>query len=81
MQTIVESRQTYMFRLETKEGVTPRIVYDYPIYMREYPDWAEFRQRLAALHADGFVVVPAPREGYAPGARIRVHLYAEEAET
>jgi molybdopterin molybdotransferase len=34
---------------------------------------------LAALHADGFVVVPAPREGYAPGARIRVHLYAEEA--
>jgi molybdopterin molybdotransferase len=33
-----------------------------------------------ALRADGFVVVPAPLEGYAPGARIRVHLFGEEAE-
>ncbi|HJU17696.1 MAG TPA: molybdopterin molybdotransferase MoeA [Stellaceae bacterium] len=29
----------------------------------------------AALGADGFLVVPAPLEGYAPGARVRVHLY------
>jgi molybdopterin molybdotransferase len=29
----------------------------------------------SALHADGFVVVPAPLEGHAPGARVEVHLY------
>src|SRR6266566_2559958 len=57
MQTLVESRQTYLFRLQTKEGATPRIVYDYPIEMRARPDWEEFRQRLAALHADHFTLV------------------------
>jgi predicted PhzF superfamily epimerase YddE/YHI9 len=57
MQTIVESRQTYLFRLETKEGATPRIVYEYPVYVRARPDWAEFRQMLAALHADHFTLV------------------------
>ncbi|HZU88162.1 MAG TPA: molybdopterin-binding protein [Stellaceae bacterium] len=36
---------------------------------------------VALLHADGFVVVPAPLEGYAPGTRIRVHLFGERAET
>lgn len=36
---------------------------------------------LAALRgADGFVLVPAAREGYAAGARVRVHLYDEEAQ-
>jgi molybdopterin molybdotransferase len=34
-----------------------------------------------ALAADGFVLVPAPCEGYAAGTRIRVHLYAGAAET
>ena len=29
----------------------------------------------SALRADGFVVVPAPLEGYAPGARVLVHLH------
>ncbi len=57
MQTLVESRQTYLFRLQTKEGATPHIVYDYPIEMRARPDWEEFRQRLAALHADHFTLV------------------------
>jgi 3-dehydroquinate synthetase len=57
MQTMIESRQTYLFRLETKEGATPRIVYEYPIYVRARPDWAEFRQMLAALHADHFTLV------------------------
>src|SRR5437762_2315842 len=57
MQTVVESQQTYMFRLETKEGATPRIAYEYPIYVRARPDWTEFRQRLAALHADHFTLV------------------------
>ncbi len=57
MQTIVESRQTYLFQLETKEGATPRIVYEYPIYVRAEPDWAELRQRLDALHADHFTLV------------------------
>jgi len=57
MQTMVKSRQTSMFRLETKEGATPRIAYEYPIYVRTHPDWTEFRQRLAALHADHFTLV------------------------
>ena len=57
MQTLVESRQTYLFRLQTKEGATPRITYDYPVYVRVRPDWAEFRQLLADLHADHFTLV------------------------
>jgi 3-dehydroquinate synthetase len=57
MQTTVESRQTYQFRLQTKEGATPRIAYEYPIYMRARPDWAEYRQMLAALRADHFTLV------------------------
>ena len=57
MQTMIESRQTYLFRLQTKEGATPRIVYEYPIYVRARPDWAEFRQMLAALRADHFTLV------------------------
>jgi molybdopterin molybdotransferase len=36
---------------------------------------------LAGLReADGFVLVPAAREGYAAGATLRVHLYGEEAQ-
>jgi 3-dehydroquinate synthetase len=57
MHTLVESRQTYQFRLETKEGATPRVVYDYPIEVRAHPDWEDFRQKLAALHADHFTLV------------------------
>src|ERR1700686_131359 len=57
MQAIIESQQTYTFHLETKAGATPRIAYQYPIYVRAHPDWAEFRQRLAALHADHFTLV------------------------
>src|SRR3989440_2024333 len=57
MQTLVESQQTYLLRLETKEGATPRIVYDYPIEVRAHPNWEEFRQKLAALHADHFTLV------------------------
>jgi 3-dehydroquinate synthetase len=57
MQTLVESRQTYQFRLETKEDTTPRIVYDYPIEVRAHPDWEEFRQRLATLDVDHFTLV------------------------
>jgi len=57
MQTLMESQQTYLFRLETKEGATPRITYEYPIEVRARPDWAEFRQKLAALHADHFTLV------------------------
>ncbi len=30
----------------------------------------------SAVRADGFVIVPAPLEGYAPGARVTVHMYA-----
>src|SRR5205814_1854921 len=55
--TLVESQQTYLFRLETKEGAIPRIVYDYPIEVRPHPDWVELRQKLAALHADHFTLV------------------------
>ena len=57
MHTLVESRQTYRFRLETKEGATPRVVYDYPIEIRARPDWEELRQKLAALHADHYTLV------------------------
>lgn len=31
----------------------------------------------SAVRADGFVVIPAPLEGHAPGARVDVHLYGE----
>src|SRR5579884_1947194 len=57
MHTLVESRQTYLFRLQTKEEATPRIVYEYPIEVCAHPDWTEFRQRLAHLHADHFTLV------------------------
>src|SRR2546423_14613199 len=57
MHTLVESQQTYLFRLQTKEGATPRVVYEYPIEVRARPDWEEFRQKLAALHADHFTLV------------------------
>ena len=57
MQTLVESQQTYLFRLQTKEGATPRVAYEYPIEVCIRPDWEEFRQRLAALHADHFTLV------------------------
>jgi len=33
----------------------------------------------SAVRADGFVVVPSPLEGHAPGARVRVHVYGESA--
>jgi molybdopterin molybdotransferase len=36
---------------------------------------AEFGGLAAAARADGFVIVPAPLEGYASGARVTVHLY------
>jgi molybdopterin molybdotransferase len=36
---------------------------------------AEFGGIGAAARADGFVIVPAPLEGIAPGARVTVHLY------
>jgi molybdopterin molybdotransferase len=36
---------------------------------------AEFGGLGAAVRADGFVVVPAALEGYAPGARVTVHLH------
>jgi len=32
---------------------------------------------LPAVRADGFVVVPAPMEGYAPGARVVMYAYGE----
>src|SRR5437660_5244505 len=57
MHTLVESQQTYLFRLQTKEGATPRVVYEYPIEVHARPDWEEFRQRLASLHADHFTLV------------------------
>lgn len=57
MPILVENRQTYQLRLETKEGTTPRITYDYPILVRMHPDWQEFRQQLAALHADHFTLI------------------------
>ena len=36
---------------------------------------AEFGGLVSSALADGFVVVPAPLEGYAPGTRVEVHLY------
>src|SRR6266699_3769498 len=57
MQTLVESRQTYLFHIQTKEGTSPRVVYDYPIEVRTHPDWQEFREKLAALHADHFTLI------------------------
>ncbi|HEY6099520.1 MAG TPA: molybdopterin-binding protein, partial [Anaeromyxobacter sp.] len=36
---------------------------------------AEFGGLASAAGADGFVVVPAALEGYAPGVRVTVHLY------
>jgi molybdopterin molybdotransferase len=34
----------------------------------------------AAVRADGFVVIPAPLEGHAPGARVTVRLHRHEGE-
>ena len=36
---------------------------------------AEFGGLVSSALTDGFVVVPAPLEGYAPGTRVEVHLY------
>ena len=36
---------------------------------------AEFGGLPSAAGADGFVVIPAALEGYAPGARVTVHTY------
>jgi molybdopterin molybdotransferase len=36
---------------------------------------AEFGGLASSVRADGFVVIPAPLEGYAPGTRVKVHLY------
>ena len=33
----------------------------------------------SAVRADGFVLIPAPLEGYAPGARVAVHVFGEVA--
>jgi molybdopterin molybdotransferase len=33
----------------------------------------------STVRADGFIVVPSPLEGHAPGARVRVHLYGGPA--
>ncbi len=57
MHTLVESRQTYLFHIQTKEVATPRIVYNYPVEVRSHPDWEEFRQKLADLQADHFTLV------------------------
>ena len=35
----------------------------------------------STLRADGFVIVPAPLEGYAPGVRIPVHIYRTAGTT
>ncbi len=32
---------------------------------------------VSAAHADGFVLIPAPLEGYAPGASVAVYMYDE----
>jgi len=32
---------------------------------------------VSAVRADGFVVIPAPLEGYPPGARVAVYMYDE----
>jgi molybdopterin molybdotransferase len=35
---------------------------------------AEFGGLASSIRADGFVVIPAPLEGYAPGTHVKVHL-------
>jgi len=35
----------------------------------------EFGGLASAVRADGFLVIPAPLEGYAPGTEVKVHLY------
>jgi molybdopterin molybdotransferase len=35
---------------------------------------AEFGSLASSVRADGFVVIPASLEGYAPGTRVKVHL-------
>ena len=42
---------------------------------------AEFGGLPSAVRADGFVLVPASLEGYAPGARIVVRLYPKIRNT
>ena len=34
----------------------------------------------SAVRADGFVVVPAPAEGYAPGARVMAYMYEDASD-
>jgi molybdopterin biosynthesis enzyme len=36
---------------------------------------AESGGLMSTVRADGFVLVPASLEGYAPGARVSVHIY------
>jgi molybdopterin molybdotransferase len=36
---------------------------------------AEFGGLASSVRADGFLVIPAPLEGYAPGTRVKVQLY------
>ena len=36
---------------------------------------SEFGGLASSVRADGFVVIPAPMEGYAPGTQVKVHLY------
>ena len=36
---------------------------------------SEFGGLASSVRADGFVVIPAPLEGYAPGTHVKVHLY------
>ena len=57
MQALIERQQTYTFHLETKAGATPRITYHYPLHVRAEPEWGDFKQRLAALHADHITLV------------------------
>jgi molybdopterin molybdotransferase len=40
---------------------------------------AESGGLVSAVRADGFVLVPAPLEGYAPGVRVQVHMYSTAA--
>jgi molybdopterin molybdotransferase len=36
---------------------------------------AEFGGLASATRADGFVIVPAALQGYAPGSRVTVYMY------
>ena len=36
---------------------------------------SDFGGLASSVRADGFVVIPAPLEGYAPGTHVKVHLY------